>query len=83
MNAHIYKYRLQCLYGRNMYSGIIVRFCTYCAHFTGIDMEEPVVTIYRKYLNKFQGRPSVSTDWLNLDHECFKRIFPILEPEFY
>ena len=83
MRVHIYKYGLQWIYGRNVSSGIIFWFCTYCAHFPGIDIKEPVVTICRNYLDKFQGRSSVSTYWLNLDHEWFKRKFPILEPDFY
>ena len=37
MSVHIYKYRLQCLYGRDLSSGINAWFCTYCAHFPGID----------------------------------------------
>ena len=34
-----YKYGLQWLYSRNVSSSINARFYTYCAHFTGIDME--------------------------------------------
>ena len=37
MSMHIYKYGLQWLYGPNVYSGIDVRLCAYCVHFTGID----------------------------------------------
>ena len=37
MSVHIYNYRLQWLYGRNMSSGINAWFCAYCAHFPGID----------------------------------------------
>ena len=36
MSVHIYKYRLQWIYGRNVSSGINDRFCAYCAHFPGI-----------------------------------------------
>ena len=40
MSVHIYKYALQWIYGRNVSSGINVRFCAYCAycaHFPGIE----------------------------------------------
>ena len=37
MNVHIYKYGLKWIYGRNVSSAITFRFCTYCAHFPGID----------------------------------------------
>ena len=37
MSVHIYKYRLQWIYVRNVSSGINARFCVYCAHFPGID----------------------------------------------
>ena len=36
MSVHIYKYILQWIYGRNVSSGINVRFCADCAHFPGI-----------------------------------------------
>ena len=35
-------------------------------------MEEPVVTILINYLDKFQGRSSGLTGWMNLDHKWFK-----------
>ena len=37
MSVHIYNYGIKWLYGRNVSSAINVRFCTYCAHFSGID----------------------------------------------
>ena len=37
MSVHIYKYGLQCLYGRNVSSSINAWFCAYCANFPGID----------------------------------------------
>ena len=46
-------------------------------------MEEPVNTIRRKDLDKFQGQSTGSTGWLNLDHEWLKRKFSILEPDLY
>ena len=46
-------------------------------------MSEPVHTIFRKDLDKFQGQSTVSTGWLNLDHERLKIKFSILEPDFY
>ena len=39
------------------------------------DMEEPVHTIHRKGLDKFQGQSTASTGWFNLDHEWLKRTF--------
>ena len=36
-------------------------------------MEEPVVTIRGKDLDKFQGQSTASTVWFNLDHEWFKK----------
>ena len=47
------------------------------------DMEDPVHTIGRKDLDKFQGQSTDSTGCLNLYHEWLKRTFSILEPEFY
>ena len=47
------------------------------------DMEEPMVTIHRNYLDKFQGQSEVPTGWLNIDHEWLKRKFSILEPDLY
>ena len=44
------------------------------------DMEEQVHTIRRKYLDKFQGKSTGSTGWLNLDHEWLKRNFLYLNP---
>ena len=35
-------------------------------------MEVPVVTILIKYLDKFQGRYSGLTGWMNFDHKWFK-----------
>ena len=37
MSENIYKYRLKWIYGRNVSSAIIVRFCAYYAHSSGID----------------------------------------------
>ena len=37
MSVNIYKYGLQWLFGRNVSSDIIVRFCAYCSNFPGID----------------------------------------------
>ena len=42
---------------------------------------DPVVTICRNDLDKFQGQSTESTGWFNLDHEWFKKI-STLEPEF-
>ena len=39
MSVQIYKYGLQWLYNRNVYSGINILFCTYCTHFPGIDSD--------------------------------------------
>ena len=39
------------------------------------DMEEPVSTIHRKYLDNFEGHSIGSTGWFNLDHEWLKRNF--------
>ena len=44
------------------------------------DMEEPVHTILRKDLDKFQGKYTASTVWLNLYNEWLKRKVSILEP---
>ena len=37
MSVHMYKYKLQCLYGRNVSSSINVRFYAYCTHYPWID----------------------------------------------
>ena len=37
MSVRGYKYGLQWLYGRNVYSGINARFCVYWVYFPGID----------------------------------------------
>ena len=47
------------------------------------DIEDPVHTIRRNYLDQFQGQSIVSTGWFNLDHEWLKRKFSTLEPDFY
>ena len=47
------------------------------------DMEEPVFTIRRKYLDNFHGQYTVSTGWFNLDHEWLKGKFSTLKPDFY
>ena len=46
-------------------------------------MEELVVMIRKKDLDKFQGQSTGSTGWFNLDHEWLKRKFYTLEPDFY
>ena len=47
------------------------------------DIEEPVHTIRRKYLDNFQGKSTASTVWFNLYYEWLKGNFSTLEPEFY
>ena len=37
------------------------------------DMEEPVHMIHRKDLGRFKGKSTVSTRWINLDHECLEK----------
>ena len=39
------------------------------------DMEEPVVTIRRKYLDNSQGQYTGSTGWFNIAHEWLKEMF--------
>ena len=45
-------------------------------------MEEPVHTIFRKYLDNFQGHSTVSTGWFNPGHEWLKRKFYTIETDF-
>ena len=46
-------------------------------------MEEPVFTIRRNNLDKFQGQSTASMGWFNLDHEWLKRKFSTLQTDFY
>ena len=40
-------------------------------------IKEAVVTICRRYLDKFEGQYKGSTGWFNLDHDLKKSIFYI------
>ena len=47
------------------------------------DMNEAVVMIRGKDLDKFEGQSKGSIGWFNLDHEFLKRKFLTFEPDFY
>ena len=44
-------------------------------------MEDPVQTIRRNDLDKFQGQYTTSTGWFNLNHKWLKRKVSTLEPD--
>ena len=56
MSVHIYKYGLQWLYGRNVYSGINVQLCVYCVHFWGIDIHEQEIPKFASSKHKVDLR---------------------------
>ena len=47
------------------------------------DKKESVVTICRKYLDKFEGQSKGSTGWFNIDNEFLKRKISTIEPKLY
>ena len=79
MSVHIYKYGSQCIYDRNVSSGINVWFYAYCDHFPGINT--PSQKMHDDEVSKLEMWLVVEELWAHEAMMAWGMVFGVIVPK--